>query len=247
MRLDATLGGALAEDALTLACLQDVEVSAEVLQELRAVGFPGNLALAPLGESSRHAHQIMGAALAELPHGIGTAAIDDHAADFAAIYLTGAYGASPCESYWLSDDHLVCQDPMFELRNLYAGSGLRVPDWRKRPDDHLVFQLQYLSHCLHSALEADDWRALGRFLDLHLLRWLPQFAARVMARSGTSFYAALAMLTSAWCEDLRNVIAADLGETRPSAEEIEAVLREQRADDAVQSLHFLPGAAGPSW
>ncbi|MGZ8219633.1 molecular chaperone TorD family protein [Methylomagnum sp.] len=71
-----------------------------------------------------------------------TAFLDDLAADFAAIYLTGAFGASPYESYWLSDDHLICQDAMFDMRTLYAGAGLKVPDWRMRPDDHLVFQLQ---------------------------------------------------------------------------------------------------------
>ena len=49
------------------------------------------------------------AALAALPSDPDTACMDGLAADFAAIYLTAAYGASPSESYWLSDDHLVCQ------------------------------------------------------------------------------------------------------------------------------------------
>ena len=74
--------------------------------------------------------------------------MDDLAADFAAIYLTGALGASPYESYWLSDDHLICQDAMFDMRTLYAEAGLKVPDWRMRPDDHLVFQLQFLARLL---------------------------------------------------------------------------------------------------
>lgn len=248
MRLDAAIGEALAEDALTLACLHDREADAQALLGLKAVGFPGNLALVPADVAARRGHDMMTSALAALPETLDAAILDELAADYAAIYLTGAHGASPCESYWLSDDHLVCQDPMFELRTLYAASGLQAPDWRKRPDDHLVFQLEYLAHRLRAATAVDDWRAIGEFLDRHLLRWLPDFAGRVAGRGDTLFYAALASLTGTWCDGLRELIAGELTEPRPTPEEIENSLREQRAvDAAVQPLHFVPGGAGPGW
>lgn len=247
MRLDAAIGEALAEDALTLALLHDAEASAQVLVSLKALGFPDNLALMPVGPSARHAHELMRAALASLPDDIGADLLDELAADFAAIYLTGAHGAAPCESYWLSDDHLVCQDAMFELRKLYTASGLKAPNWRKRPDDHLVFQLQYLGQQLRTAAAAADWRGIAGFLDHHLLRWLPDFAQRVAARADTPFHLALAILSQAWCEGLRELIAGELAEPRPTAEEIEELLRVRRADDAAQPLRFVPGAAGPSW
>ncbi len=246
MRLDAAIGEALAEDALTLALLHDAEASAPVLRSLKALAFPANLALVPADAAARHAHELMRLALAALPDDIGAAQLDELAADFAAIYLTGAHGASPCESYWLSDDHLVCQDAMFELRTLYAASGLSAPDWRKRPDDHLVFQLQYLGQRLRTAAAADAWRGIAGLLDHHLLRWLPDFAGRVAARADTPFHAALAMLTQAWCDGLRELIASELGEPRPTAEEIEEGRRDRRAA-AAQPLRFVPGAAGPSW
>lgn len=247
MRLDAAIGEALAEDALTLALLHDAEASAPVLRGLKALGFPANLALAPKGAAARHAHELMGSALAALPDDIGAELLDGLAADYAAIYLTGAHGASPCESYWLSDDHLVCQDAMFELRKLYAAAGLQAPDWRKRPDDHLVFQLQYLGRRLQAAAAAEDWRGIAGFLDHHLLRWLPDFAERVASRAETPFHAALAILSHAWCDGLRELIAGELAEPRPTVEEIEEALRDRRADDAAQPLRFVPGAAGPSW
>jgi TorA maturation chaperone TorD len=75
------------------------------------------------------------------------ASLDELAADYAAIYLNNSLGASPYESVWLSDDHLACAAPMFELRELYAAAGLRAADWRSRFDDHFVLQLQYLQHC----------------------------------------------------------------------------------------------------
>jgi TorA maturation chaperone TorD len=248
VRLDAGVGAALSEDALTLALLHDREPTAELLGELKAVGFPGNLALAPRSEGGRAAQAAMGAALSVLPDAPDASALDQLAADFAAIHLTGSLGASPSESFWLSDDHLVCQDPMFELRRLYAEAGLRAPDWRKRPDDHLVFQLHYLANRLAAARDAGAWRRLAAFLDEHLLRWLPDFAARVAQRADTALHAALARLTEAWCEELRELLADELGEPRPSREELEARLREAGgAEPEAVPLRFLPGAAGPSW
>jgi TorA maturation chaperone TorD len=183
-----------------------------------------------------------------LPTTPDTAYLDDLAADFAAIYLTGALSASPYESYWLSDDHLICQDAMFDMRTLYAAAGLVVPDWRMRPDDHLVFQLQFLAHLLTKADKDDDWRSLATFLDYHLLRWLPDFASRVVSRCDTPFYAALALLTDVWCQQLRGLIVQHLGEARLSAEAIEEQLSSRRIAEVKEvPIHFVPGAAGPSW
>lgn len=248
MMLNTDTTAVLAEDAATLAILQDIELSPAVLAELKRLDFPDNLGLLPVGEVSQATFRMMRAAIASLPAAPDARLLDDLAADFAAIYLTGAFGASPCESFWLSDDHLVCQEAMFDMRALYAAAGLAVPDWRKRPDDHLVFQLQFLTSQLALAACDDDWRALAGFLDHHLLRWLPDFAARVASRCDTPFYAALAILTDAWCQQLRDMIAQHLGEARPSREKIEESRRSQRnAPASAEPIHFVPGAAGPSW
>lgn len=248
MGLDAELGAALADDCATLALLHDSELARPVLAGLKEAGFPANLGLLPLGAASLGSFEMMRVALAALPDHPDAVLLDELAADFAAIYLTGAFGASPSESYWLSDDHLVCQDAMFDLRALYAANGLAVPDWRKRPDDHLVFQLQFLARRLDAAATADDWRALGRFLDFHLLRWLPDFARRVADRCDTMFYAALALLTDAWLQQVRDLIAEHLGAARTCREEIEASMASRReAETAAVPVAFMPGAAGPSW
>ncbi|MBK7022259.1 MAG: molecular chaperone TorD family protein [Sulfuritalea sp.] len=248
MTLDAEVASALAEDAATLALLHDSELARPVLAGLKEADFPANLGLLPMGPASLGSFEMMRTALASLPDSPDAALLDELAADFAAIYLTGAFGASPSESYWLSDDHLVCQDAMFDLRTLYAENGLAVPDWRKRPDDHLVFQLQFLARRLDAAATPEDWRALGRFLDYHLLRWLPDFAGRVADRCDTMFYAALALLTDAWLQQLRDLIADHLGESRTSREEIAASLGSRREAEAVAvPIAFMPGAAGPSW
>lgn len=241
MSLTRELAEALAEDAEALAALHDRELTTEMIGALREVRFPENLGLLPAGEQSLEAWRLMAAALAKTD----AANLDLLAADYAAIYLTGAYGASPCESVWLDDDHLACQAPMFELRRLYVEAGLVATDWRKRPDDHLVLQLLYLAHALRRAAGAGDLLRLAAMLDEHLLRWLPDFAARVAARAGTPFFAVLGRLTFAWCEQLRDLLAESLGEPRPTRKELEARLKPQRRVEAAP-LAYMPGAA-PSW
>lgn len=241
MSLTGELAAALAEDAEALAALHDRELTAEMLAALREVGFPQNLGLLPVGERSLEAWRLMAAALAETD----AVELDPLAVDYAAIYLSGAYGALPCESVWTDDDHLVCQEAMFALRAVYAEAGLAATDWRCRPDDHLVLQLLYIAHALRRAACADDLRRLAAMLDEHLLRWLPDFAARVAARAETPFFAVLGRLTFAWSEQLRDLLAERLGEPRPTHKELEARLKPQRRVEAAP-LAYMPGAA-PSW
>jgi hypothetical protein len=153
---------------------------------------------------------------------------------------------------------LIGQEAMFDMRELYAADGLAVPDWRLRPDDHLVFQLQFVAKRLerlatlteaeNAHLANDHWRSLATLLDHHLLRWLPDFSSRVSVRCDTEFYAALFLLTHVWCEQLRDLIALHLGESRPSKEEVDATLRPKHLDEVkAVPVQFMPGIGGPSW
>jgi putative dimethyl sulfoxide reductase chaperone len=233
---------AIAEDAEMLAVLHDRELTAETVAALREAGFPSCLGLMPATPEAVEAWRAMEAGMASLPARLDATALDELASEYAAIYLTGAYGASPYESVWTDDDHLICQQAMFQWRDIHAAAGLAAADWRQRPDDHLVLQLLYLAHALRRAATADSWRDMARVLDEHTLRWLPDFAGRVAARSETPFYAGLAILTAAWVDTARDLIAAQLGEARPSREEIEERLKPSRSTEA-EPLHFVPGLA----
>lgn len=232
------------DDADTLAWLHDAELRPAFVHALKHVQFPSNLALLPQRDDTRAAWEAMARAVAGLHAHPAAAEIDGLAADYAEIYLTGALGVSPYESFWTDDDHLICQDAMFELRALYAGLGFATADWRRRPDDHLVLQLLYVGEAARAAKTPDDWRTLGKALDRHLLQWLEAFCGRVAARSGSGFYVALAVLTWAWLETLRDLIADRLGEPRPDL----ATLRARPAERAIAAapIHFVPGTA-PSW
>ncbi len=175
---------------------------------------------------------------------------DELACDFADIYLHGKFHSSPQESVWLDDEELVCQQPMFEVREWYARHGLEVPNWRIMADDHLVNQLLFVAFLLEKATTESNPQLLAeaaRFLDEHLLRWLLPFAQRVAQRCATAFYAELAQETAVYVEHTRDLLAETLGVPRLSHEEIEAQLRAQQLTASrPQPVKFYPGVA-PSW
>jgi TorA maturation chaperone TorD len=240
------LADIIAEDAESLAALHDRELTPDLLAALNEARFPACLGLLPASAPAVEAWRAMAEGLANLPASPDEAAMDELASEYAAIYLTGAYGASPYESVWTDDDHLTCQTAMFQLRDIYAAAGLTTTDWRQRADDHLVLQLLYVAHAARVATTDEHWRALARMLDEHPLRWLPDFAARVASRSTSSFYAGLAVLTTAWLNTLRDLLASHLKEPRPSRDEIEARLR-PTLEAPAEPLVFMPGGSGPSW
>lgn len=217
-------------DLRLLADLHATEVTAEKLEELREVAFPGTEGL---------------------PQPLPASLLDDLACDFADIYLNGKFHSSPQESVWIDDEELICQQPMFDVRAWYDRHELAVPDWRKRADDHLVNELLFIAHLLDKAAEQADPQALleetARFMDEHLLRWLLPFAQRVAQRCHTGFYATLALETAEYAENIRNTLADILDVPRPTHEEIETRMKaQQRSAAQPQTMQYYPGMA-PSW
>ncbi len=183
--------------------------------------------------------------LSALPTTIDTATTDDLAADFANIYLNHGIQASPLESVWIDEESLICQESMFQVRSWYERHGLMTTDWRTRPDDHLVLQLQFLSHLFSVAESTSDLSEAARFMDEHLLRWIGSFSERVAKRCATAYFASIALLTGAYCEEMRDLLAATLGEPRPTAEEIEERMKPRGHTQEPVSVKFVPGI-GPA-
>jgi TorA maturation chaperone TorD len=249
---DGTLGlfrTAAAEDLRLLAALHDRELDAERLLALWKDAYEDFLGLRLMGEPAQRALGLLRAGLTDIPVGLDTESLDRLAADYADIYLTHGLRASPCESVWLDEDGLVMQAAMFELRDWYARHGLAVQDWRLRSDDHLVHQLQFAAHLLAPEEgEGADLAEVAHFLDDHLLLWIDRFAERVAARCQTRFYAGLALLTSAWLDEFRDLVV-DLAQIpRPTAEELDARRRPRPAVSVAvpPPSAFVPGS-GPVW
>lgn len=245
--MQAELCTALVEDLDQLIRLHDRELDGETLVALKATDFPNGLALAPADELANQAYANMAAALAAMPESPAAGLLDELAADYAAIYLNNSLGASPYESVWLDDDHLACQRPMFELREIYAEAGFKAPDWRSRFDDHIVLQLHYLRHILQSV--AVDGEKTANFVDEHIGYWFPDFAQRVALGCNTPFYAALAELTHVWLLRFRNVLDEIYDCPAPAREQMTARIQRKLALEKAEiaPIRFMPGAQGPSW
>jgi len=213
---------AVREDLYALATLHDREVDAAALVELKRLDFPANFGLQLRSEEGCRSAELMSEALSGLPEIATTSVLDELAVDFADIYLNFALRAAPTESPWFDPDHMERQQPMFAVRAYYRRHGLRVLDWSKRPDDHLVAQLLFLAH-LFASQDMEALREAACFLDEHLRRWIGRFAARVAQRCGTPFYAGLALVTAAYVEELRDLLSSLLGEPAPLRTDLEAL------------------------
>lgn len=257
---DGALGalrGAVAGDLRLLALLHDRELDAERIHALWREGYEDFLGLHLVGEGGRKAISLLRAGLTDIPAGLDAETLDRLAVDFADIYLTHGLRASPCESVWLDEDGLAMQAPMFDVREWYRRHGLTVADWRQRSDDHLVHQLLFVAQLLEPEGEVSagdvpstgaDLGEVARFLDEHPLLWIDRFAERVAKRCETRFYAGLALLTAAYLNELRDLLAKLADAPRPSAEEMEARRRPRAAVSVpvAPPSAFVPGA-GPTW
>lgn len=237
---------AAAEDLLTLALLHDRELERDLIHVLWRDCYEDFLGLRLRGERATAALVLFREGLTEIPTELCQASLDRLAADYADIYLTYGLRASPCESVWLDEDNLVLQEPMFRVRDWYRRYGLAVTDWRKRSDDHLVYQLRFLAQLLDGEDGPAALEEVARFMDEHLLRWIDGFAERVAARCATRLYAGLALLTAAYLDELRDLLAALTGEARPTAEEVEARFAPVPALSREVEGPYVPGVT-PSW
>jgi len=83
-------------------------------------------------------------------------------------------------------------------------------------------------------------------MDEHLLRWIGEFARRIGQRCSTRFYAGLALLTAAYLDELRDLLAELTDDPRPTPEEIEERMKPKLSMPVAGPESFVPGAA-PSW
>jgi TorA maturation chaperone TorD len=238
---------AVSDDASSLAVLHDRELTAPTIAALQAAAFPTNLGLLPTQPEIWQYTRSAVCALASSQE-----ALDDLAAAYAELYLTGALGVSACESAWLDEDNLLCQAPMFELRALYRKAGLVATNWRMRSEDHVALQLTYIAHCAQHAQGAASWQVLADMLDQHLLLWMPQFAQQAAQRGAHPFYAGLAAVSAHWLDRLRDILAAALETPRPAREDIIARRAQAAKETAAAAakahpVHFVPGGNAPSW
>jgi len=226
--------------------MHDRELDKGRILALWEIGYDDFLGLRLHSQAGREALGVFRQGLTDIPGVLGQEALDLLAAEYADIYLNNGFGASPIESVWIDEDGLIMQEPMFQVRDWYSRYGLAVPNWRDRTDDHLVHQLQFLSKLLDPETMEEHLAEAARFMDEHLLRWIGEFSQRIAKRCSTRLYAGLALLTAAYLEELRDVLAELTGDPRPTPDEIEERMKPKLSMPVAGPAPFVPGAS-PSW
>lgn len=239
----------MAQDLRILALLHGREPTAELIASMRGERVETLFALPPDDTRGVEALDFFRSTLAETTTRTDHGGLDELAADFAAIYLNHTHRVSPSESPWIDPEGLTAQQPMFEVRDWYRHWGLEAPNWRERPDDHLVVQLDFVAHLLDTTESSAALVDAARFLDRHLLRWYGSFAEGVTRRCWTAYWAAVANLTEVHLETLRERLSRLPGCERVMVESIEAEKQRLRdvaiSETCASASAFVPGT-GPT-
>lgn len=238
---------AIGDDLALLARLHDREIDADLIVSLRAWPVSDWFALTLAGDEFERTAQLLQDALALAPDPMTDQALDEMAAEFAAIYLNHTYRISACESFWTGEDGLERQDAMFAVRRCYARRGFLVPNWRVRADDHLAYQLAFLAKAARDLGDPEVAQEIAQFMRQHLLAWVPAFAGRVARRSLSPFYAGTALLTASYLSNLAAALSRYHGiDMAPAERKLPAQPRVEGPTCADPPPRYAPGL-GPGW
>jgi TorA maturation chaperone TorD len=237
----------IGDDLALLARLHDREIDADLIASLRAWPVADWFALTLTGEEFEQAARLLEEALSRAPDPMTREALDEMAAEYAAIYLNHTYRISACESFWMGEDGLERQDAMFAARRCYARLGFLAPNWRLRADDHIAYELAFLAKAARRLGDPEVAREIAQFMREHPLAWVPAFAGRVARRSLSPFYAGTALLTASYLMNLGQLLQRYYGI------EMTPVERKQPSTPGLQGPtcadpppRYAPGL-GPGW
>lgn len=130
---------------------------------------------------------------------------EELAVDFATVLLgMSPHPVFPSESTYADGDRLLMRPVRDDVVRAYAAAGFAVDPALCLPEDHLAFELAFVSHL--ARCEADAWAAgdeataaeaaarRAAFERDHLGSWVPRFAVDWARASASPFYQALARL-----------------------------------------------------
>ena len=128
-------------------------------------------------------------------------------ADYNQLFIVPPYGALPYESPWLDREHLMFQEPTLMVRKMYHQFGVHVSQENRFPDDHIGLELEFMAYLsqhylAHPSHQTEDrlptqqelLAAQTRFLEEHLMLWVPDLTRSQIECASTAFYRGLAYL-----------------------------------------------------
>jgi TorA-specific chaperone len=126
---------------------------------------------------------------------------------FADLFLMDfKQSAPPYASVYLSNDHLLMQEPHHAMLKQLESMGVKVVDNFKEPADHISIELDCLGNIVLQGVQAETEAERDKatdtqvkFIKQHLTSWLPLFKRKVDSRE-VSFYTTLTQLLCHYIE-----------------------------------------------
>ena len=205
------------------------EVDEAFLAALRETHFPAHTGEASMDRGHRLVVSYLSHADADV--------LSDLARDFSGTFIgsgNDAYSAAyPFESVYTNPKRLTMSDARDEVLMLYRAAGLEKLESEKESEDHLSFELEFMTILIDRTIEAlrkdDEELAVSyllqqrNFLEDHLLRWYPMMADDIAKFSKTAFYRGVGLITLGFLESdgefLDDLLADGEGESEKEGEE----------------------------
>ncbi len=118
----------------------------------------------------------------------------------------GKLAAPPWASVYLSEERIIFDEHTLSVREFYKSWGVSVNLDIKVPDDHLGYELEFMSIMSKKAMEAIEnnnmlslkkvIEAQKSFLDKHILKWTDEFLKILYKNSKKDYFKGLALFTS---------------------------------------------------
>ena len=163
--------------------------------------------------------------------------LTDLSRDFSGTFIgsgNDAYSAAyPFESVYTNPKRLTMSDARDEVLMLYRAAGLEKLESEKESEDHLSYELEFMTILIDRTIEAlqkdDEELAVSyllqqrNFLEDDLLRWYPMMAEEIAKFAKTAFYRGVGLITLGFLESdgefLRDLLADGEDESEKEGEE----------------------------
>jgi putative dimethyl sulfoxide reductase chaperone len=170
--------------------------------------------LKTLPVSSHNPRFILAASLLRQSVNNNTTTIEKMREDYLSLFTgTGSPLAPPYESVYRSNEHLMFEKQTEEVREFYRSYGWESKFKGMIPDDHLGIELLFLTILLEKFLVLDDYACEGemqneirRFINSHILSWIPQWNEDMTRHAKTIGYKGISTLIYACVEDINGLL-----------------------------------------
>jgi TorA maturation chaperone TorD len=140
--------------------------------------------------------------------------LEDLAVEYARLFLGPGKHISPHESVHHKKDNvqggLLWGESTVEVKKFIESAGLKYTDEYKGLPDHISVELEFMQQVLQreeQAWEAEDKEMAHlclenekKFIEEHLVRWVPIFCEKVITEADLPFYREMARLTQTFIE-----------------------------------------------